>query len=147
MIHILIDTREQTPWSFPPELVKATRATLPAGDYALEGDQYNFAIERKSLDDFVGTITSGWDRFCAELAIMQSFSDKVVIVEGSFSEIIYHKYNHPSVPPKFVIRRIAELTLAEVHVLFADDPISAAGLAWKIFEVRKKQNGPHNSED
>ena len=58
---IIIDTREQRPWVFPA--YAAVRVgTLKQGDYALEGDD-RYAIERKSLEDFIGTIFSGWERF------------------------------------------------------------------------------------
>ena len=58
---IIIDTREQRPWVFPA-YVAVRVDTLKQGDYALEGDD-RYAIERKSLEDFIGTIFSGWERF------------------------------------------------------------------------------------
>ena len=72
MLHIVIDTREQTPWHFHPEVATATRGTIKTGDYALLNDD-GFAIERKSLNDFVGTIGKGWDRFCREIKRMDGW--------------------------------------------------------------------------
>jgi len=139
---IIVDTREQQPWAFPPEVAETARGTLLAGDYAIAGDDC-FAIERKSLDDFVGTISSGWDRFEREMDRMETalFPVRVVIVEGSMSDIIEHKYNHPRVSPAFVLRQIAELTLRGVSVLLADHPVSAAGLAYIILKRRAEQIG------
>lgn len=57
---VIIDTREQLPYNFTFE---STRATLKTGDYSLAGLESVVSIERKSLDDFVGCITTGRDRF------------------------------------------------------------------------------------
>lgn len=140
MLHIIIDTRESQAWAFPDYLVTAKRGTLPTADYALAGDS-QFAIERKSVNDFVGTVSTGWARFCNELdrMILAHFPARIVIVEGTLSEILEGKYDHPRIPPQFVFSRIATLALQGVTVLFADNPISAAGLAYKILEKRQEQ--------
>ena len=49
---IIIDTREQTPWSFP-DGVLIERGTLATGDYTLAGLENIVAVERKSLADFI----------------------------------------------------------------------------------------------
>lgn len=138
MITIIIDTRESMPWAFPEHLAKSVRGTLRAGDYALMND-CGFAIERKSASDFAGTISTGWERFQREIERMADYPAKVIIVEASFSDIISHNYDHPSVPPSFVCKRIAELVMQGVCVLFADNPVSAAGLCYKILKERMKQ--------
>lgn len=136
-MQITIDTREQQAWSFP-EYIKTKREALGAGDYALLGDR-SFAVERKSLDDFVGTISSGWPVFQKELMRMRDaeFPARVIIVEADWSEVINHDYNHPEVLPHFVLKRVAELTLMRVSVLFCSNPTSAAGLCWKMLETYK----------
>lgn len=137
---IIIDTREQRPWSFPAECAETTRGTLSVGDYALDGDT-GFAIERKSLDDFVGTVSSGWERFTRnQLDVMddRKMHPQVVIVEARWLDIIHHKYTSRIEPP-FYLKRVAELTFRGVSVLFADDPLAAAGLAWTLFHYRMKE--------
>ena len=67
MMEIVIDSREQQPWHFSPELVRVSRGTVRTGDYCVKGDRL-FAIERKSLNDFVGTISTGWERFQREIS-------------------------------------------------------------------------------
>lgn len=140
MLKITVDTREQQPWAFPDHLAAVNRGTLRAGDYALDGD-YGFAVERKSLNDFVGTLSSGWDRFLKQLMRMASHATKVIIVEGSLVEVIKHEYNHPKVKPVFILKRIAELTMLGVSVLFADNPITAAGLCFSILKRRAEEIG------
>jgi hypothetical protein len=82
---------------------------------------------------------------------------RVVIVEGNFEECCFKKlnydfedtlpdgtpnpilppaHNHPNMRPVFVARRISELTMQGVSVLFAGDSQLAAGLAYRIFRRR-----------
>jgi len=145
---IIIDTREQAPWSFPPEYCETRRGTLSTGDYALDGDQENFAIERKSLDDFLGTISSGWERFQREMKRMDAFIAKVIIVESDFERCCFREWdgtivppshNHPQLTPSFISRRIAELALRRVSTLFASSPDQAMALAYQLFRRRAEE--------
>jgi len=139
-LQIAIDTDEKRPWSFPPECAKTHKRKLRTADYALLHDD-GFAIERKSLDDFVGTISTGYARFCRELDRMTAagFPARVVIVEGSWAQVIDHEYEHPQVMPRFVLSRVAEFALDGVHVMFADNAHYAAFLAWRILKARWNQ--------
>lgn len=155
-LHILIDTREQTPWSFD-ETIETTVCTLKTADYALADDD-SFGIERKSLDDFLGTISSGWPRFVRELNRMDEadWAAKVIIVEGDYSSCTFHErdgelippeHRHWMLTPQFIEKRIAELTMRNVSVLFAKDAELAAGLAVAIFRQRKKHLHEHNDSN
>lgn len=89
--HILVDTREQLPWSFgapdKPAIVEVRGLKL--GDYSLEGLVEWVAIERKSLADFCGSISSGRERFFTELESMQreSIAIRAVVVEASALDV------------------------------------------------------------
>jgi len=150
-LHITIDTREQRPWAFPPNLARATVGTLRTGDYALAGDT-RFAIERKSLDDFLGTIGSGWERFLREIGRMEGagFVARVVVVEADYESCCFHltedgeleppRHNHPKLDPAFVNRRIAELLVRwNVSVVFAGNSQYAGALALSILRRRAEQ--------
>lgn len=139
-LSIIIDTREQTPFAFPEEAATTRRGTLAAGDYALEGDT-NFSIERKSLNDFLGTISSGWDRFCRELERMKAYPARVIVVEGTMLNVLSGEHNHASLTFGFVAKRLAQLTLMGIAVIFAGDNIMAAGLTWAILKERSRQLG------
>lgn len=146
-LRVVIDTREQRPWSFPAGLVEATIGTLRTGDYALAGDDA-FAIERKSLDDFLGTVSTGWERFLREIGRMEGagFAARVVIVEADLEaccfrespagEIVPPAHNHPLLSPQFVLKRVAELAFMGVAVLFAGSPDHAAALAYALLSER-----------
>ena len=145
---IVIDTREQRPWSFPPHIAVEV-GTLRTGDYALKNDE-QFAIERKSADDFVGTVSLGWHRFVKELNRMDAanFAAKVVIVECDFETfcfrirqgaIIPPDHEHTRCTPQFLMKRIAELTMRGISVIFAGNAELASAIALRIFIERERQ--------
>ena len=147
-LHIVIDTREQTPWSFP-EWVTVSLGSLKTADYALSGDD-GFAIERKSADDFAGTMSTGWPRFCRELSRMDEagFPAKVIIVETDFEtlcfrtrngEVIPPSHGHVRLSPQFIMKRIGQLTMRGCGVLFAGDAGLASALALRILIERQEQ--------
>lgn len=145
---IVIDTREQRPWSFPPH-IEVEVGTLRTGDYALKNDE-QFAIERKSADDFVGTVSLGWHRFVKELNRMDvaNFVAKVVIVECDVETfcfrirqgtIIPPDHEHTRCTPQFLMKRIAELTMRGISVIFAGNAELASAIALRILIERERQ--------
>jgi len=140
-LRIVIDTREQTAWNFPAELATCRRAKLDAGDYAIDGDT-RFAIERKTLDDFVGTISTGWPRFLRELGRMDAagFVAKPIIVEADAAAIYAGRHNHPKVGAGFLLKRISQLMLMNAPVYLAGNTAQAIGLAWQMLRERQKQS-------
>jgi len=154
-LSIIIDSREQTPWAWDPSDAVTRIGGLAAGDYALESDcervkgrsmlAVRFSLERKSLDDFLGTISTGWERFLRELTRMEAFPARVVIVEGDFDQVCFRDetgelvppdHSHPRLTPSFISRRIAELTMMQVSVLLAGNAGYAAALALRLFRRR-----------
>lgn len=146
---IIVDTREQRPWSFPPH-IDVEVGTLKTGDYALKGDEKNFAVERKSGADFVGTISTGWHRFCRELNRMDEahFVAKAVIVEADFETFCYRirqgvvippDHEHTRCTPQFLMKRLAELTMRGVSVIFAGNADYGSAIALRIFYEREEQ--------
>lgn len=167
-LEIIIDTREQTPWAWEPHQVRPRVCGLDAGDYALAADveelpgrstlMVRFALERKSLEDFVSTISTGWDRFQRELDRMAGFPARIVIVEGSWDQCCFEtdmmgmklpEHSHRQLSPQFVARRIAELSMMGVCVLFCGTREYAAQMAFRIFCRRadqiKMENGGMNN--
>lgn len=147
---IVIDTREQRPYSFP-EWVNTCIGTLKTGDYALYGDEC-YAIERKSLDDFLGTIFSQWDRFRRELGRMDAagFPSKVIVVEADFESLCWRQtphgiepphHGHPQITPSQVIGKIAELSFMGVQVLFCGDRNMAAAMVYHLLRRRDAMLG------
>jgi len=91
---ILIDSREQNPYNFKGEITKVT--TIKTGDYSIEvigqSLQTEIAIERKSLNDFVGSITSGRERFEKEIVRAKELKYFAIIIECDWEDIENHRY-------------------------------------------------------
>jgi len=130
---VTVDTREQTPLQFNSEYVKQGAGTVPVFDYALAGDEREFAVERKSLPDFIQSVvlSKSWARELAKIAKAQDRLLPVVYVcEFLFEDISkydYMQFQSGNVTPQFVYRRVAELIYAyNVHVFFAGSREAAA---------------------
>lgn len=96
---VVVDTREQQPYSFDPAHVTCVRRALPAGDYSLDGYEAAVAVERKSLEDFVASAITARTRFARELRALGEYDLGCVVVEGSLEDILARRYRsgaHPS---------------------------------------------------
>jgi len=82
---IIIDTREQRPYTFECETVNAA---LPAGDYSVEGWENKVAVERKSLADFARTVIHEMDRFRSELMLLAICVQSCIVVEADLDELL-----------------------------------------------------------
>ena len=96
---IIVDTREQRPYEFEKYPVRVKHEKLDTGDYSVEGFENIFAIERKSLDDLVNTISRGRDRFNDEIIRGNSLAEFDVYVEASKLDVKvgdYYSKMHPN---------------------------------------------------
>jgi hypothetical protein len=86
-LSFITDTREQTPLSLS---YKNRVMKLDFGDYTLDGDWYNYCyIDRKSQSDFIGTMSSGKDRFKRELERARGFGAYVFVVSECSLQSIF----------------------------------------------------------
>ena len=93
---IVIDTREQLPFEFSPE-VDVVRATLRTGDYSLVGMD-RVAFERKSLDDLVNSVIHARKRFGAELRRLAVMNHRAVVVEAAVADVVNRRYRSEAHP-------------------------------------------------
>lgn len=87
---VLVDTREQRPFSFarfPNWIAGERQATLPTGDYSVEGMEALVALERKSLNDLVGSLMNGRQRFLRECERLTEFRWRAILVEATYEEV------------------------------------------------------------
>lgn len=118
---VIVDSREQTPYVFDPQRVDVIRRALPAGDYSVDAFETRIAVERKSLEDLVGTLIRGRERFNEELIKLATYESACVVVEGSLTDILLHRYRsaaHPNAVFGSVMSVICDFT---VPVYFCDD--------------------------
>jgi hypothetical protein len=123
---IYVDTREQNWLKFDiPFEIK----TLPYGDYTCNNDNCNCYIERKSLSDFISTLSvKNFDRFKNEIekAYLNN-SYLVIIVEEKLSNALSFQYlPHISkkikATPEYIFHNVRELlqTYNNIQFLFVD---------------------------
>ena len=133
----LIDTREQWPYRFFDDagnLLPMRRVKLDEGDYTVEGLEGRVVVERKELNDFVGSISRGRKRFWRELNRLAFYDHAIVVIEGDLSQIAHHKYKAPRVYPSQLIGTIIRLYLKGVPVVMASNRAVAQKFTQRFLE-------------
>ncbi|HKQ68261.1 MAG TPA: ERCC4 domain-containing protein [Polyangiaceae bacterium] len=127
---IVVDTREQRPWTFSlPTVV----AGLPVADYSLVGFETSVAIERKSLPDFVGSVTWGRTRFWRELEKLASYAFRAVVVEADVGDALRGLYPSKAHPWAILTSALAIGVDFDIPVLWLHDAETAARCAeWML---------------
>lgn len=90
-LEILVDAHERYPYRFAGQQARVVKRGLNCGDYAVAvDDRVVCAVERKSIEDLVGSLTSGRLRYAvAELAALPRAA---VVVEAGYSRVFAVKY-------------------------------------------------------
>ena len=95
-LSIIIDTREQQPWTFAAEVARGeaevSTKCLSVGDYSLgaPGMTEMVAVERKSVADLWGCCGKGRRRFRAQMVRLAALRWPLLIVEGTLLDIARH---------------------------------------------------------
>lgn len=162
-VTIVIDTREQKPWApwaadykGRKVLHAVERGTLTEGDYSAKGREHEVRIERKSLEDAVGTAfgkveladgskADSWDRFKREIERVKAagFVRFWVFIEASREDVYGRKY-WSGVDPKSVLGRWDSLEVDHgVSVLWCGSREEAERMAgWylrRFCELRERE--------
>lgn len=112
-LEIVVDGHERYAYRFSSQQVSTVSRGLPCGDYAVVVDgSVVAAIERKSIDDLVSSLTSGRLRFA--LGELAALPRAAVVVEDRLSQIYKQTFVRPAV--------IAD-GLAELQVRWPNVPI------------------------
>lgn len=127
---VVVDTREQLPYSFP-ESWPVVKKALKSGDYSVLGHEETFAIERKSLSDLLGCIFQ--DRFHRELQRLSEFKRAFLVIESSIWKIKNNRHYKGNV--NSVIGMLQAIPLKYgVNVLLLDDRETAESFAKGLIE-------------
>ena len=138
-MRVIVDTREKIPWSFEGQGFDLVRAKLDAGDYSLPGLELRVAIERKSLDDWTGTVLRDRKRFYRELELLRAYEFRCVIIEASIRQIMEGHYKS-QVRPASVLGFVAEVTVGQaVPVYLAGSRAEAQLLAGAFLRMADKK--------
>jgi ERCC4-type nuclease len=126
---IVVDTREQRPWTFANDSIVAT---VPTGaDYSLLGWEHAIGLERKNLDDLVGSLTTGRERFMRSLAALRERPFRALVVEADLSTIIAGDFRS-RMNPSSLLGSLASIMSRGIPVVFASDHQSAGIFAERL---------------
>lgn len=95
---IVRDSREQDGFTFAGYDCEVVTDGLPTGDYSILHLEHQIAIERKSLADLMGSLTSGRDRFTRELERGRGMAAFAVAVEADWSDLAEGRYRSRMTP-------------------------------------------------
>lgn len=150
---VVQDTGEQLPWPFPTEIVvikSLGRSPNGGGDYSLLGLEHVVRIERKTLQDLVGSLRgkskhdetgarAGRDKLKAEFKWLgENVRWPFLIFESSWEQIGKHNYRGGMNPSSIIGSLISWSMRFGVHVWAAGDRRHAFGLANRI--LRKAED-------
>ncbi|NOU36253.1 MAG: hypothetical protein HOO88_05745 [Kiritimatiellaceae bacterium] len=140
---IRIDTREQLPLDF--DRCAVVRNTIQTFDYAIEGDQFRFAIERKSLPDLIQSlaIQKNWCRELKKIRrarALQNMPRIFYVVEANREDIEHFDYSlftGGRVGPDFIFHQLSEFEyFHDVHVIFSGDVLGATRDIYRLLKRR-----------
>ena len=139
---ILVDTREQTPYVFAPPRyadVEVVRDSLATGDYSLCGLTDLIALERKSLSDLTGTLTTGRDRFRRECERGRGLQYFGLIIEASMDDVRRHNYRSAMTPQSLLQTLAAWSIRYGLHVHWAGSRAGGEYLTHSLLEKFLKE--------
>jgi ERCC4-type nuclease len=140
---IRVDTREQQPLDF--DRCAVVRDTIQTFDYAIEGDQFRFAIERKSLPDLIQSlaIQKNYVRELKKIRRARSLQKMpriFYVVEANREDIEHYDYSlftGGRVGPDFLFHQLSELEyFHDVHVIFSGDVLGATRDIYRLLKRR-----------
>lgn len=103
---VVVDTREQLPYRFDGSGVDLERGKLDQGDYSVRGLSDRCAIERKTLEDFIGCCGRERARFKRELGRLASLDCAAVVIEAGYYEVLCRRYRS-RISPDSVLGSVA----------------------------------------
>jgi hypothetical protein len=138
---IIIDTREQQPWSF--EHYTTASRKLDTGDYSIEGLEDIVCIERKkSVSEVANNLTES--RFIDVVDRMSKFKYAFLLLEFDLAQVLSYPigstlprrlWDKVKISPAFIVKHILELQLNHnIKVLFCGSSSDAEKMAEYILK-------------
>lgn len=137
---IIIDTREQQPWSFKHHSIASKK--LDAGDYSLEGFENILAIERKkSVCEIANNVVES--RFKDALERLGQLKYSFILLEFDLENVLNYPigstlpkrlWDKTKITPTFLLRNILDWELKyNIKIFFCGSASNAEQLAEYIF--------------
>lgn len=143
---ILTDSREQAPLKFTTFSTEIS--TLATGDYSVKGLEDTITVERKSVSDLIGSLTSGRERFQREIQRMLAYRSRTLLIvgDGSDPRITIKDGDYRSkATPQSVLASLTSIEAKGVAVKYSRDPEDAARwierLVWYAWRTQQVAAG------
>lgn len=148
---IIIDTREQKPWSFPE--YETSIAKLDTGDYSIDGYQHLVGIERKrNVAEIANNITE--DRFIDVVNRLSLMKYKYILLEFDLSDVMVYPegstipkrlWSKIRISPAYILKNLIELQIHyDINIIFCSNSAYAENMALhlmkKIYKYEQQQN-------
>jgi hypothetical protein len=130
VLEVLVDSHERYAWDFRRQQATTRRQALVAGDYAVALDgAVVAAVERKSLDDLVSTLTGGKLRYL--MAGLAGLPHAALVVEDRYSAV----FKVDRVRPAVVVEGLAEaqVRFPSVPIVFCETRTLAQEWTYRFF--------------
>lgn len=127
-MRIIIDSREQNPYTFAGYDVETVTGSLVTGDYSLPGfdrPHGGISIERKELSDLLGALTHDRERFTRELDRLYAFQSAALVIESPLLMIRSGRYRTRISPEAAEQSIISIMERYRLPVYFARDRADA----------------------
>lgn len=125
---VLVDTREDAPLDLPT--LQTQVQGLPVGDYGVKGFSCwqcpAFVVERKSVNDLVGSVTKGRKRFEREIEKLRQFRFRALLIEGAECEVQLGQYRSMANPTSVMSTLDAYAVRCNLHIIWGQDRQRAA---------------------
>lgn len=129
---IIVDTREQQPWTFENYVVANKK--LDTGDYSIDGLQDFFVIERKkSINEIANNIIE--PRFKDVITRLGQLKYSFLLLEFSMTDVLYYPigsnlpkrlWDKVKITPPFIMKNILDWQLKyNIKVLFCNNASNA----------------------
>src|SRR3989339_543326 len=109
-------------------IIKHELKGLKVGDYSILGYEEEFALERKTLNDFINCITFDRERFSKELEKARKLKYFAIIIETSYYDIKNHNYRSKT-NPKSVLNTIFAWSVKYNYPIFFVESREGGALA------------------
>jgi ERCC4-type nuclease len=138
---IIVDTREQQPWTFSNYVVANRK--LDTGDYSIDGLEHILCIERKkSISEFANNIVES--RFKDVIMRMSQLKYSFLLLEFSLKDVLMYPvgstvpkrmWEKIKISPAFLIKNLLDLELFHnIKVVFCGNSFDAEKMAEHILK-------------
>jgi ERCC4-type nuclease len=149
---IIVDTREQKPWSFENHTIANTK--LDTGDYSIEGLENILCIERKrNVAEIANNITE--DRFKDVIDRIKTYKFPFILLEFNINDVLRYPigstipkklWSKIRISPQYIMKHLIDMQVEHnIHVIFCGDSSNAEKIALSIMRRVYKMNLEDNN--